>query len=278
MNAPVLEVRDLTKIYGAHRGTDEITALDGVSFNVPSGGSLAVVGESGSGKSTCARIICGLEAATSGEVAIAGVPDHQLRGSLRARRRRAKAVQLVFQDPYSSLDPRQRVGDALAEVARNHGLASRTQARLRAAELFTLVGLTESLSRSFPHSLSGGQRQRVALARALVAEPQVLVLDEAVAALDVSIQAQVLNVLSDVRAVTGVALVFITHDLVVANLMSDDVVVMKEGRIVEAGASQAVLGDPTHPYTRRLLAAVPRRGWKPSRNPANEIIDNLQEE
>jgi oligopeptide transport system ATP-binding protein len=232
----MLEVRDLRKDYKG------VTAVDGVSFAVQAGGSLAVVGESGSGKTTCARIVTGLEKATSGTVTLHG------------------SVQMVFQDPYQSLDRRQTVRGCLAEVLAHH-----RKDRSRIGELLDLVGLDQRLGDALPRHLSGGQRQRVAIARALAAEPQLLVLDEAVAALDVSIQAQILNLLVDARAETGVAYLFITHDLSVVRHVCEDVVVMSRGRVVESGPVEKVLHEPEHEYTRRLIASVPRPGWVPAR-------------
>jgi oligopeptide transport system ATP-binding protein len=233
----ILEVRDLRKEY---RG---VTAVGGVSFTVPEGGSLAVVGESGSGKTTCARIVTGLEKATSGTVTLHG------------------SVQMVFQDPYQSLDRRQTVRSCLAEVLTHH-----RKDRSRIGELLDLVGLDRRLGDALPRHLSGGQRQRVAIARALAAEPRLLVLDEAVAALDVSIQAQILNLLVDARARTGVSYLFITHDLSVVRHVCEEVVVMSRGRIVESGPVERVLTEPGHDYTRRLVASVPRPGWVPTRS------------
>jgi oligopeptide transport system ATP-binding protein len=233
----ILEVRDLRKEY---RG---VTAVGGVSFTVPEGGSLAVVGESGSGKTTCARIVTGLEKATSGTVTLHG------------------SVQMVFQDPYQSLDRRQTVRSCLAEVLTHH-----RKDRSRIGELLDLVGLDRRLGDALPRHLSGGQRQRVAIARALAAEPRLLVLDEAVAALDVSIQAQILNLLVDARARTGVSYLFISHDLSVVRHVCEEVVVMSRGRVVESGPVERVLTEPGHDYTRRLVASVPRPGWVPTRS------------
>ncbi|MFF5081820.1 ATP-binding cassette domain-containing protein [Actinoplanes sp. NPDC000266] len=237
----LLEVRDLRKEF------KQQVAVDGVSFSVAEGGSLAIVGESGSGKSTCARVITGLERATSGTVILTG------------------AVQMVFQDPYQSLDRRQTVTACLNEVLAHHTRLDRAARRDRIAELLALVGLDERHGRALPRALSGGQRQRVAIARSLAAEPRLLVLDEAVAALDVSIQAQILNLLIEARAATGVAYLFITHDLSVVRHVCDDVVVMHRGRIVESGPVADVLDRPEAEYTRRLVASVPRAGWVPRR-------------
>lgn len=258
---PVLSVCKLSKTYSV--GKEEFVAVSDVTFDVGYGQSLAIVGESGSGKSTCARIVVGLETPTSGTVTVAGRAFEGRK--LAVRRERAAAVQMVFQDPYASLDRRQSVGAALAEVVHLHAGLPAMQTRHRSEELLRLVGLDERTANLRPRALSGGQRQRVAIARALAAEPRLLVLDEAVAALDVSIQAQVLSVLQDVRAHSGVAFLFITHDLAVAEVMCDDVIVMQHGRIVESGSIEQILKHPQDPYTQDLLAAVPRRGWKPTR-------------
>lgn len=266
-SVPAIEVNGLVKTYalGHGHGREELPAVDGVSFIVAAGASAALVGESGSGKSTCARIIVGLEPATTGTVRVDGHPVVGLRASRAERRAHARRVQMVFQDPYSSLDPRQRIGDALAEILTLHFDRPGPEVKNRIGVLLELVGLDARHARAFPRTLSGGQRQRAAIARALAAEPRVLVLDEAVAALDVSIQAQILAVLTDVRNATGVALLLITHDLAVAEVMCESALVMQTGRIVESGPISQVLAAPRHPYTRALLAAVPRRGWTPHR-------------
>ncbi|MFI1646771.1 ABC transporter ATP-binding protein [Streptomyces avidinii] len=253
----VLEVTGLRRSYGAVR------AVDDVSFVLPEGGSLGIVGESGSGKTTTARIIVGLERADEGEV-LAGGRNRTARGEGRGRARRlarAREVQMVFQDPYLSLDPRTGVGAALRETLRLH-FPGRDHAK-RIRELLDQVGLGSRAADALPRRLSGGQRQRVAIARALAVEPSVLVLDEAVAALDVSVQAQILNLLADIREQTGIAYLFITHDLGVVRCVTDEIVVMRHGRIVEAGATAEVLAAPRHPYTRLLLESVPRPGWDP---------------
>lgn len=268
-DTPAIEVERLGKTYPLGRGRhrEELKAVDEVSFILPAGSSAALVGESGSGKSTCARIIVGLERATAGTVRVDGHPVPGTKASRAERRAHARRVQIVFQDPYSSLDPRQRIGDALAEILKLHFALSAPDANRRISELLELVGLDTRHARAYPRTLSGGQRQRAAIARALAAEPRTLILDEAVAALDVSIQAQILAVLGDVREATGVALLFITHDLAVAEVMCETAIVMQTGRIVESGAMTHVLTTAQHPYTRELLAAVPRRGWKPKRRP-----------
>ncbi len=184
----------------------------------------------------------------------------------RERRRYGREIQIVFQDPFSSLDPRQRVQDAIGEVIKLHFGQHGAERAARVAELLGQVGLDERHGRALPRALSGGQQQRVAIARALASKPKVLILDEAVASLDVSIQAQVLNLLADIREGTGVTYLFISHDLAVVRQVSDDVVVMRRGQIVERGPTARVLDDPQDAYTKTLLSAVPRRGWKPARH------------
>lgn len=257
MSEPLLSVIGLSRAFGAVR------AVDDVSFTLPEGGSLGIVGGSGSGKTTTARIVVGLERADEGEV--------RLRGRVRAARARGRAerlarareVQMVFQDPYLSLDPRTTVDRMLRETLRLHFPDRDPAPRVR--ELLDQVGLGTRAAGALPKALSGGQRQRVAIARALAVEPAVLVLDEAVAALDVSVQAQILNLLADIREQTPVGYLFITHDLGVVRCVTDEVLVMRHGRVVEAGATARVLAAPHHPYTRLLLDSVPRPGWNPAR-------------
>jgi peptide/nickel transport system ATP-binding protein len=268
MSAPLLEVSGLRKVFPRHHGpgaagTAGLVAVDDVSFALPAGGCLAVVGESGSGKTTCARIIAGLETATEGTVTVDGGPWHTGRIPRAERRRRARLVQMVFQDPYQSLDRRQTVAACLEESLRLHFTMSAAERQERTAELLDLVGLTADHATARPRQLSGGQRQRVAIARALAPRPRLLILDEAVAALDVSIQAQILNLLLDTRAQTGVALLFISHDLGVVRQIADEVLVMKDGRVVEYGAADTVFRAPGDPYTQRLLDSIPRPGWTP---------------
>jgi len=255
----VLEVTGLRKDFGS------LVAVDDVSFRVARGRSLAIVGESGSGKTTIARMIVGLERPTAGTIAACGQDRSRPARSARDRRRRGAEVQIVFQDPYTSLDPRQTAEQAVDEVLRlRHGWPT-DRRRARIAELMGLVGLDSRQTRALPRALSGGQRQRVAIARALAAEPRVLILDESVAALDVSIQAQVLNLLADIRDETAVSYVLISHDLAVVRQLTDDAIVMHRGRVVERGPTAQVLDDPQDPYTRQLRESVPRPGWKPSR-------------
>jgi peptide/nickel transport system ATP-binding protein len=258
----MLDVSHLTKKFA------NFTAVDDVSFSVPAGQSLAIVGESGSGKTTIAKMIVGLERPTSGTITACGHDRSRPARSARDRRRRGGEVQIVFQDPYTSLDPRQSAAGAIDEVLRlHHGWPPARRAE-RVAELVALVGLDERQAQALPRALSGGQRQRVAIARALAAEPRVLVLDESVAALDVSIQAQVLNLLADIRDSTGVSYVLISHDLAVVRQLAEHAIVLWRGRVVEQGPTASVLDDPRHEYTKRLRASVPRPGWKPTRRSA----------
>ena len=259
MAEPILEVGGLRKVFG------ELVAVDDVSFSLPSGGSLAIVGESGSGKTTIAKMIVGLERPTSGTIASCGHDRSRPARSTKDRRRRGREVQIVFQDPYTSLDPRQTAEEAVDEVVRLHQELTPEQRRERVRELTELVGLDAREARALPRDLSGGQRQRVAIARALAATPQVLILDEAVAALDVSIQAQVLNLLADIRDETGISYVLISHDLAVVRQLTEETVVMHRGRVVESGSTARVLDEPQEQYTRELRASVPRPGWKPTR-------------
>jgi len=258
-DAPVLQAAGLRKEFG------KLVAVDDVSFDLPPGRSLAIVGESGSGKTTIARMIVGLERPTGGTITACGHDRSRPARSTRDRRRRGREVQIVFQDPYTSLDPRQTAEATIDEVLRlHHGWrADRRQART--AELIDLVGLDTRQARALPRSLSGGQRQRVAIARALAAQPAILILDEFVAALDVSIQAQVLNLLADIRDETHVSYILISHDLAVVRQLTDEAIVLHRGKVVERGRTARVLDHPEHPYTQRLRASVPRPGWKPRR-------------
>jgi len=265
-----IEVDGLRKVYhvskAGGRGRVDVVAVDDVTFSVAPGRSLAIVGESGSGKTTTARMIMGLEQPTAGRIVFGGVERAHGRLGSRERRRYGREIQIVFQDPFSSLDPRQRVGDAIDEVIKLHFNQSSAERTARVAGLLDQVGLDERHGRALPRALSGGQQQRVAIARALASMPKVLILDEAVASLDVSIQAQVLNLLADIREETGVTYLFISHDLAVVRQVSDDVIVMRRGQIVERGPTATVLDQPKDSYTKTLLSAVPRRGWKPQRH------------
>ena len=272
-STPLLRVADLRKTFAVRGasgvGHETFVAVDGVGFTLDAGGALGIVGESGSGKSTTARIVCGLEKADAGAVTVKGESwDAPARGK-RERRRRARVVQMVFQDPYQSLDPRQTVRACLAEAVRVHRpRASSAEVTARVDELLTAVTLDLELAAARPRALSGGQRQRVAIARALAADPEILVLDEAVSALDVTTQVEILTLLDDIRRSTGVALLMISHDLNVVRRLCDHVVVMRSGRIEEQGPAAAVLDDPQAQYTRDLLASIPRPGWVPTRRRA----------
>ncbi|MEU6459761.1 ATP-binding cassette domain-containing protein [Streptomyces sp. NPDC047065] len=248
----VLDVQGLCKTFHHHAdGAHEV--LRDVSFSVDRGTCLAVVGESGSGKTTTARIVAGLETASSGEVTLDGS---------------AWGVQMVFQDPYGSLDPRQAIGAGLQELLKIHGVGRRAERHSRATQLLESVGLDERHGEQYPASLSGGQRQRVAIARALALDPVLLILDEAVSALDVSVQAQVLNLLADIRARTSISYLFVSHDLGVVRQVSDTCLVLNKGRVVESGRTADILDSPREAYTRALVDAVPRPGWRPQRRMA----------
>jgi ABC-type glutathione transport system ATPase component len=256
-SAPILEATGLRKRFG------DLVAVDDVSFALPPGRSLAIVGESGAGKTTIARMIVGLERPAGGTITACGHDRSRPARSARDRRRRGREVQIVFQDPYTSLDPRQTAEAAIDEVLRLHQGWPAERRRARAAELADLVGLDKRQSQALPRSLSGGQRQRVAIARALAAQPAVLILDESVAALDVSIQAQVLNLLADIRDEISISYMLISHDLAVVRQLTDETLVLHRGTVVERGPTARVLDKPEHPYTQRLRASVPRPGWNP---------------
>ncbi|CAG1017642.1 Oligopeptide transport ATP-binding protein OppF [Burkholderiaceae bacterium] len=261
--APLLQVENLAKHYRLPRESllappPVVHALEGVSFTLQAGRSLGIVGESGSGKSTLARLVMALEAPTAGRVLMAGRDLHRLpRAALRAARRE---FQMVFQDPYGSLDPRQRVARIVAEPLPRMAQAER---RRRVGEALDAVGLRAADADKYPHEFSGGQRQRIAIARALITRPQLIVADEPVSALDVSVQAQVLNLMQDLRREFGIAYLFISHDLAVVNHVCDEVAVMQAGRIVEQGPPERLFLAPQHPYTQTLDSAVPQAGADP---------------
>ena len=260
--APVLEACDLHRDYPVRRGLFAapavLHALAGVSFTVHAGRTLAVVGESGCGKSTLARLLTMIEPPSRGRLLIDGadVVD-RAHADDAARSRLRRAVQIVFQNPYGSLNPRQTVGAALMEPLLVNGVTDQAEREHAARAMLRQVGLREESFNRWPHMFSGGQRQRIAIARALMLKPRVLVLDEPVSALDVSIRAQVLNLLVDLQQATGVAYVFISHDLGVVRHVADEVMVMYLGRVVEQGPREAIFGNPRHPYTQALLSATP---------------------
>ena len=254
--SPLLRVQGVGKTYTPRRKAP-VVAVSEASLGVPAGGALAIVGESGSGKSTLARMIVGLEQADVGEITIAG-RDRTVVPRTRAQRRaHAQSVQMVFQDPYLSLDPRITAGRAIADALRLHGRATPADVKPRVIALLESVGLEEKHAGARPRTLSGGQRQRVAIARALAVEPDVLVMDEATSALDVSVQAQVLDLVAALRASRGLTLLFISHDLAVVRYVCEETAVMSRGEIVEHGPTERLLAAPQHPYTQRLLASVP---------------------
>ncbi|MFD2648204.1 dipeptide ABC transporter ATP-binding protein [Devosia albogilva] len=258
MATPVLEVRDLKREYhtsgGLFRPAKVVQAVKGVSFTLEKGKTLAVVGESGCGKSTLARMITLIDAPTSGEIIIDGIPAdaHHVTRELRQK------VQIVFQNPYGSLNPRQKIGDVLAEPLLLNTNMPAAERRERAMAMLVKVGLGPEHFNRYPHMFSGGQRQRIAIARALMLNPSFLVLDEPVSALDLSVQAQILNLLKDLQDEFGLTYVFISHDLSVVRYIADEVMVMYFGDVVEHGTRDAVFSAPQHEYTRTLFAATPR--------------------
>ena len=281
-SAPLLEVKHLGRRFalpraGLFQPAGALQALSDVSFTLHQGKSLGIVGESGSGKSTLARLVMALDTPTEGQVVFKGVDVHQTRGP--ALRQLRSGFQMVFQDPYGSLDPRQKVLAIVTEPVRTlqqasgrrsewHERADRqaelrdradSQAELRdrAAEALNEVGLRTADLDKYPHEFSGGQRQRIAIARALITRPALIVADEPVSALDVSVQAQVLNLMMDLQERYGLSYLFVSHDLAVVNLMCDDVLVLQSGRVVEHGPAQQIFEHAEHPYTRKLLAAIP---------------------
>jgi peptide/nickel transport system ATP-binding protein len=256
-DAPALSVTGVSKTY-ARRGKPPVHAVVEATMDIPRSGALGVVGESGSGKSTLARMIVGLEHADAGDIRIAGRERTAAPKGRAERLAHAKSVQMVFQDPYLSLDPRITAGRAIEDVLGLHTTMTTTQARARVRELLDAVGLGERHAQARPRTLSGGQRQRVAIARAIAIEPDVLVMDEATSALDVSVQAQVLDMVAEVRRERGLTVLFISHDLGVVRRVCERTVVMRRGEIVESGPTIDLLSDPRHDYTKLLLDSVPR--------------------
>jgi peptide/nickel transport system ATP-binding protein len=260
MKPPLLEIRDLTvhfplprrSVLGARR---TLRAVQGVNLALNEGECLSIVGESGCGKSTTALTVMGLQEPTSGEILFQGKP---LTGPGAPNRKdRARIAQMVFQDPYASLNPRQTIGRMLSSQLALHGIARGSEAGDRVAAMLRRVGLSPDHADRYPHEFSGGQRQRIGIARALMLDPKILVLDEPVSALDVSIQAQIINLLMDLQETLGLSYIMISHDLSVVEHVSDRVAVMYFGRVVEEGDWHSIFSRPTHPYTRRLIGSVP---------------------
>ncbi|KAB2752224.1 dipeptide ABC transporter ATP-binding protein [Brucella anthropi] len=260
MSEIVLEARDIKRDYhvgGGLFGKPKVVhAVKGVSFKVEKGKTLAIVGESGCGKSTLARILTMIDPQTSGELKIGGKDVNIARDGLTPEMR--QKVQIVFQNPYGSLNPRQKIGDVLAEPLLLNTNMSAEERRAKAMQMLLKVGLGREHFNRYPHMFSGGQRQRIAIARALMLNPKLLILDEPVSALDLSVQAQVLNLLSDLQEEFGLTYVFISHDLSVVRYIADEVMVMYFGEVVEYGSRDDVFNNPQHDYTKKLFAATPR--------------------
>ena len=280
MDEPIVAVEGLVKHFPLPRSwrapsrREVVHAVDGVDLAVRPGEVLAIVGESGSGKTTLANCLAGLLAPTAGSITIDGqrVVDGQRGGRRMARQRLAPLVQMVFQDPSSALNPRQRIGEALSEPLRVRGGSDRIRARQRAVELLELTALPTSAMDRYPHELNSGQRQRVVIARSLALEPRVLIADEPVSKLDVSMQSQIVNLLLDLKERLGLTVLFITHDLSVVRQLADRVMVMYLGRVMELTSADSFFSNPLHPYAEALLAAAPRLHAQVDRPPlAGEI-------
>ena len=251
----LLEVSNLAKHYPARDGNGLAKAVNDVSLTLEAGRTLGIVGESGCGKSTLARLILRLIEPTAGTILFNG--ENLVGLGSAALRRRRRDIQIVFQDPYASLDPRMNVQAIISEPLDIHGIGSRVERKARVLELLDLVGLDRTAAAKYPHEFSGGQRQRIGIARAIALEPKLVVLDEPVSALDVSIQSQILNLLIDLKKRLGLSYIFISHDLSVVEHVSDDVAVMYLGQIVEHGKATQVLRAPLHPYSQALVSAIP---------------------
>ena len=270
MSEPLLEIRDVSKHFvkrldvagkiaarlGADIAEETVHAVDGVSFGIARGEVVGLVGESGCGKSTLGRVVAGIHPPTSGQIFYKGADVAGLKDA--DRRAATLAVQMIFQDPFASLNPRMRVEEIIGEAPRLHGLVSAKDLSNYVDEVMLKVGLDASLKKRYPHQFSGGQRQRIGIARALAVKPEFLVCDEAIAALDVSIQAQVLNLFMDLREEFDLTYLFISHDLSVVEHIADRVVIMYLGRVVESAPTEDMFHAPVHPYTRALLAEAPR--------------------
>ncbi len=255
MTAALLEAEGLAKTYPARDGKGMLKAVDGVSLSLAQGETLGIVGESGSGKSTLARLLLRLIEPSAGSVRFMGEDLNALASDrLRARRR---DMQIVFQDPYASLDPRMRIASIVAEPLDIHGIGTKSERRERVRALLDLVGLPPDAAERFPHEFSGGQRQRIGIARAVALEPKLIVLDEPVSALDVSIQSQILNLLMDLKSRLALSYIFISHDLSVVEHVSDRVGVMYLGRLVELASAEELFQNPRHPYSQALISAIP---------------------
>lgn len=256
---PVLELRDVNVIYKTRTGgvfrSDTVHAVNDVSMSIRTGHTIGIVGESGCGKSTLAKVLVGLLRPTSGEILFRGRPAAQR--DARMRRAFGRTVSVIFQDPATALNPRLTVMDALLDPMRVHGVGTARSREARVYELLEVVGLPSSAAAVVPSQISGGQRQRVAIARALALEPEIIVADEPTSALDVSVRAQILNLLADLKRSLGLGMVFISHDIQTVRHVSDSIMVMNGGRVVEEGAAADVFEHPSHPYTRKLLGAAP---------------------
>ncbi|MGO1538648.1 MAG: ABC transporter ATP-binding protein [Leucobacter sp.] len=260
----LVEVDGLHRMFSMGRAAESVTAVDNVSFTIGAGEAVGLVGESGSGKSTIARILAGLERADSGEATIDGIDVLRAARGRRARLARARTVQMVFQDPNGSLDRRLTAQEMLQRALLLHGRATgKAEARHEVLRLLDRVRLSERHAGAKPHELSGGQRQRVAIARALSVEPKLVVLDEAVSALDVSVQAQVLDLLAEIQRESGVSYLFVSHDLAVVQELCQRGLVLFRGAVVEQGETNRVLESPEHPYSKLLIASMPGPGWDP---------------